>query len=261
MSVASKLYGLTAALFALLVGATVASLSGLDGTARHALAIGALIAGVLAAAACLLVVRQLRRGVARVMLRQEQIVDRMTQTIVRGLQAFAHGDMTQHLQPGTSAASEFSRNEIGRLLEGVERFRDLAVTTYVTYNATAEKLRAMIEEVSRTADTIGSSSQQMSASPEQAGEATGEIAHAVTEFAGGVERQVTMIRPSSPVRRRGGAGGRRVSRASAPDGRGRAGGADGGPAGRERCRAGQRRDALGPRLVQCSDQHDPRSGK
>jgi methyl-accepting chemotaxis protein len=193
LSFANTLYGLTAALLAFLVVSGVASISDHGGGSVRTLTIVLLVAGVLAAVVCCLVVRRLQQGVGQIVRRQAEIVDRMTETIGKGLQAFADGDMTVYLEPSTLASPEFSPDEVGRILQGVERFRDLAINTYITYNATAERLRALLGQVAQTADAVGSSSQQIAVTSEQAGRATGEIANAVSDVAGGAERQVKMI--------------------------------------------------------------------
>jgi methyl-accepting chemotaxis protein len=54
-------------------------------------------------------------------------------------------------------------------------------------------LRALVGEVSRSATTVGSASQQMATTSDETGRAVGEIASAVGEVAQGAERQVRMV--------------------------------------------------------------------
>ncbi len=56
-----------------------------------------------------------------------------------------------------------------------------------------ENLREMIAKVGAAAGTMGSSSQQMAATSEEAGRAVGEIANAIQSVAEGAERQVRMV--------------------------------------------------------------------
>jgi methyl-accepting chemotaxis protein len=54
-------------------------------------------------------------------------------------------------------------------------------------------LRAMIGDVSRTAETVSAASQQMASTSDETGRAVGEIASAVSDVAQGTERQVRMV--------------------------------------------------------------------
>ncbi len=59
--------------------------------------------------------------------------------------------------------------------------------------AMVENLHGLIGQVSEAASAMGSSSQQMAASSEEAGRAVGEIANAVVSVAEGAERQVLVV--------------------------------------------------------------------
>jgi len=193
VSVARKLYGLAVALLALLVVIGIASISDLGAASRRTLSVVLLLGGVLAAGACLVVIHQLQRRVERIVGRQKEILDRMTETIGGGMQALAAGDLTRRLAPATAAATQFPRDEVGRIMQGVEGFRDLAMTTYDSYNTAAEKLCTMLGQVAQTTGAVNSSSAEMAATSEEAGKAAGEIAHAVGDVAQGAKRQMRMI--------------------------------------------------------------------
>ena len=151
------------------------------------------IALMLAAAIAFLLARYVKRGITAAVERLGALQQAFEQRMVPGLEAFAAGDLTMHLEAGTAAQSDFSGDELGQLRRHVEHFRDLLVTCYGTYNATAGRLRELVTQLSAAAGSVGSASEQMASTSEESGRATGEIAHAIESVAEGAEQQVAMV--------------------------------------------------------------------
>jgi methyl-accepting chemotaxis protein len=111
---------------------------------------------------------------------------------VRGLEALAAGDLTVELHAATAPADCPGRDELSEILRHTELFRGAILDCYAAYNATAAHLRELIGRVTTTADTVNEAARQMSSTSEEAGRATGEIAHAIGDVAEGAERQARL---------------------------------------------------------------------
>jgi methyl-accepting chemotaxis protein len=136
-------------------------------------------------------------------------LERNCMTFLRnGLEALARGDLTQTYTAVTAPIDNPAGDEIGQIADALNTLRSGAVTALEAYNETAARLRQTIGQVARTADSVGSSSQQMATTSEEAGKANGEISHAVSDIAEGAERQVHMI---EEARRRADEVGRAVA--------------------------------------------------
>jgi methyl-accepting chemotaxis protein len=149
--------------------------------------------GLVAVGIAFLVSRQIKQGVDVVLDRLTSLREHCTNYIREGLEAFASGDLTHAYEPVTAVIDNPSKDEIGQVGEAVNGIRERIVASLLAYNATAEKLRVMIGDVSKTAQSVSSSSQEMASTSEESGKATGEIAQAVGDIAQGAERQVAMI--------------------------------------------------------------------
>jgi methyl-accepting chemotaxis protein len=99
----------------------------------------------------------------------ERMIDYLRETGAN-VDRVASGDLTLEVEP---------RSEQDLLGTAVKRL--------------VESLRAMVTDVSRSAGTVSSASQQMASTSEEAGRAVGEIAGAVSDVAQGAERQVQMV--------------------------------------------------------------------
>jgi methyl-accepting chemotaxis protein len=138
-------------------------------------------------------VRQLLRSVKGVIERMAAVEQAMKQNLTSGMQALAAGDLTVKLEAKTKAATDFSKDEFGRILRQAESMRGAVIDTYGAYNLTVDTLSSLIGEVTNTATSVGAASKEMSSTSEEAGRATGEIAQAISEVAEGAERQVQMV--------------------------------------------------------------------
>jgi methyl-accepting chemotaxis protein len=103
-----------------------------------------------------------------------------------GLDAMAAGDLTRHIEIDTPAIPETTRDELNCIVKGANKIREQVITSAASFNSTNDKLRALLGDIIASAGVVGNASRDMSATSEEAGRATGEIAH-------GAERQVTMV--------------------------------------------------------------------
>jgi methyl-accepting chemotaxis protein len=177
-----KLCGLTGVPLAFLVALALTDFLWL-------VAVGVLVSAGLA----FVVVREVTGSVRAVIERMAAIETAAKGNLLRGLQALADGDLTVELRAGTQAASEFARDEFGRIMRQAESMRDAIIEAYGAYNQTVAVLRSLIGDVSSTAGSVVAASHQMSSTSEESGKATGEIAQAVSDVAEGTERQVRMV--------------------------------------------------------------------
>jgi methyl-accepting chemotaxis protein len=158
------------------------------------LGIGLLVLlAVVALGIAFLVSRSIKTGVDVVLDRLRSLQDHCANYVREGLEAFAGGDLTRSYEPVTEPIENPSKDEIGQVGVAVNGIRERTLASLVAYNAAAEKLRTMIGDVSKTADSVTSSSREMAATSEESGKATGEIANAVGGIAHGAERQVQMV--------------------------------------------------------------------
>ena len=151
------------------------------------------IALLLGGAVAVFTVRGLTGGVKAIVERMAALEKAFKDRLVPGLQALAGGDLTVKLEAGTAPSSDFSTDELGRVMSQTENFRAALLECYEAYNMTVANLRSLIGEVTSTAGSVGAASKEMSSTSEEAGKATGEIAQAIGDVAQGAERQVQML--------------------------------------------------------------------
>ena len=191
LSLAKKLYGLAAVPVVLMAAASVFSASSGIGSAQTVtlLVVAVTLSGGLAS----VTVRELRRAIDGIIERMAAVEKAAKENLVTGLNALSVGDLTVKLQAKTQAASDFSKDELGRIMRQAESVREAMIETYGAYNLTVDTLSSLIGEVRNAAGSVDDASHQMSSTSEEAGKATGEIAHAIGEVAEGAERQVQMV--------------------------------------------------------------------
>jgi methyl-accepting chemotaxis protein len=137
--------------------------------------------------------RSILRGVRDVLDRISSLRDVCITGLRDGIAAVAKGDLTVEVVPKTEPIERIGNDEIGDVARAVNEIREGTVTAIGAYNETRASLGSMIGEVSSTAGTLSTASQQMASTSEEAGRAVGEIANAVSEVAGGAERQVRSV--------------------------------------------------------------------
>ena len=150
----------------------------------------ALLLGGLAA---FFITRGVTRGTAAILDRLALLRDHCTTDLANGLDAVADGDLTRSVTPVTPRIDDPGFDEIGRIAAAVNVIRDNTVTSVEAYNRMREQLAGVLGELSDSATTVSSASQQMASTSSEAGRAVGEIAAAVGDVAQGAERQVRMV--------------------------------------------------------------------
>jgi methyl-accepting chemotaxis protein len=144
----------------------------------RALVIALLLAAIaLGIGVAVAITRQVKRVVSLVLERLGMLRDHDTKDLRAALDAMAAGDLTVEVTPVTPV------NEI----------RNSTMGSVASYNATREALNSIIGDVSASAGTVATASQQMAATSDEAGRAVGEISAALTDVAQGAERQVRMV--------------------------------------------------------------------
>jgi methyl-accepting chemotaxis protein len=169
------------------------SLASAHRTARSVILILAAIAALIGAAIAVVISRMIARGLAPVLDRLEMLRVHCVEDLREGLEAVARGDLTVEVSPVTHAIENPAGDEIGQAATAVNAIREATMASVGAYNAMRAELSTLIDDVSGAAGTIGSASQQMAATSEEAGRAVGEIATAIGEVAAGAQRQAQMV--------------------------------------------------------------------
>jgi methyl-accepting chemotaxis protein len=169
-----------------------------EGNATHAsvkrlVLVVAALALLLAIALAFFVTRSVTRPVAALGSRLRSLNDHCLAALTAGLESVAKGDLTNEVTPVTTPVEVKSKDELGQLSETFNSVLDKTQASVASYEQMREELGALIGEVSMSAATVSSSSQQMASTSEEAGRAVGEIASAVTDVAHGAEQQVRMV--------------------------------------------------------------------
>jgi methyl-accepting chemotaxis protein len=173
--------------------AALASASQANSTSTWLSIVISCLALVLGVGIALLVSGSIKRGVDTVLERLSSLRDHCVTNLQAGIEALAHGDLTVPVRAVTEPIENPSKDEIGQVAQAVNDVRERLAGGIEAYNRTRENLNEMIGDVSRTADSVTSSSREMAATSEESGKATGEIANAVGGIAHGAERQVQMV--------------------------------------------------------------------
>ncbi len=152
---------------------------------------------VLAVAAGVLLMRDLRRGVRIANERLGQMAVTVRDYLQPALAAVAGGDLTNRLSAQTASDANHRADEIGAVMDNTENLRAALLEVYAVYNESMEKLQLLIGEVTTAAAAVGQNSSQVASSSREAELATTEIAKAMEGVAQGAERQVHMISAAS----------------------------------------------------------------
>jgi methyl-accepting chemotaxis protein len=139
------------------------------------------------------IARGIRGNVRHILDRLSSLRDHCATDLEAGLNALRDGDLTVEVQPVTPPIASWSRDELGDVAQATNAIRDKMVGTIKAYNESRSALSSMIGQVSQTAGSVASASQQMASTSDEAGRAVGEIANAVGDVAVGAQRQVEGI--------------------------------------------------------------------
>jgi methyl-accepting chemotaxis protein len=116
-----------------------------------------------------------------------------------GLEAVTRGDLTLPAEPVTTPVTAPAGKAPGELAEVFNTMLERAQGGLASYNEMRGGLASMIGEITRSAANVAASSQQMSATAEQTGQAITEIARATSDVAHGAERQVNLVESTKEI--------------------------------------------------------------
>jgi methyl-accepting chemotaxis protein len=153
----------------------------------------AIAAVLIALVLAFVVVRSVTRPVAALGRRLRSLNENCLENLQSGLRAVAGGDLTVPVAAVTSPIRVKSNDEIGELSRTFNEMLGKAQSSIESYNEMRGQLGSLIGEVSASAGTVASASEQMASTSEEAGRAVGEIASAVGDVAQGAERQVRVV--------------------------------------------------------------------
>jgi methyl-accepting chemotaxis protein len=151
------------------------------------------IALLVAIALAVFVTRSVTRPVAALGTRLRSLNDEDLEALSSGLDAVAQGDLTVPATTVTEPIDVKTTDELGELAQTFNTMLDKSHRSVESYETMRSELGSLIGEVSASAASVSSSSQQMASTSEEAGRAVGEIASAVTDVAQGAEQQVRMV--------------------------------------------------------------------
>jgi methyl-accepting chemotaxis protein len=163
-----------------------------DGVKRTILIVVA-IALLIAVALAVFVTRSVTRPVAALGSRLRSLNEYCLAGLETGLGRIRDGDLTHDVESVTTPVEVKSTDELGQLSQTFNGMLDKAQASIEAYNDMRGQLGTLIGEVSNSAVTVSSASQQMASTSEEAGRAVGEIASAVSDVAQGAEQQVRMV--------------------------------------------------------------------
>jgi methyl-accepting chemotaxis protein len=161
--------------------------------AKRLLLIVAALALLVAAGVAFVVTRSVTKPVAALGNRLRSLDEHDLAALTAGLESVREGDLTHQIAPVTEPVEVRSRDELGRLSATFNGMLSKTERSVTAYNDMREQLGVLIGEVSASAGTVSSASQEMASTSDEAGRAVGEIASAVGEVASGAERQVRMV--------------------------------------------------------------------
>jgi methyl-accepting chemotaxis protein len=165
-----------------------------------ALAKRSLIVALIATALMLLVAilfsGAIKRGIEAILARIRQLSEEDSASLENALGEMAGGNLTVTVTPVTPPIENPGRDEIGQVAHAVNGILASTASSMHAYNEMAAQLRTLVGELSGSATSVASASQQMASTSDEAGRAVGEIASAAGDVAQGAERQSRMISSS-----------------------------------------------------------------
>ncbi|HWV88016.1 MAG TPA: HAMP domain-containing methyl-accepting chemotaxis protein [Capillimicrobium sp.] len=173
--------------------AKVADATESAGADQRLIVIVAIVAALAAIAAAVLVTLSVTRPVRRVGTRLRELSDGGLAELDGGLRALAVGDLTVPAHTDAEPIGSTARDELGDLSRTFDAMLDRAAGAIDAYETTRAELGSMIGQVSETASSVSSASQQVASSSEEAGRAVTEIAGAIGEVARGASAQVAAV--------------------------------------------------------------------
>ena len=139
-----------------------------------------IVAVLLSAGIAFVLARQIKRTVGVILDRLGLLRDNDTKDLRDALEALGRGDLTVSVTPVTPPIDEPGRDELGQVAAAVNVIRESTIGSVQAYNETRAQLAGIVGDLSDSAGTVSSASQQMATTSEDAGRAVGEIASAVS---------------------------------------------------------------------------------
>jgi methyl-accepting chemotaxis protein len=173
--------------------ATAARVESAQSARQRVLLIVVAIALLLATAFAVVITRSVVGPVRALIARLRSLDDHGLTQLTGGLEAAAGGDFTRPATQPTTPFDVRSSDELGQLGTTFNAMLGKAERSITAYTLMCNELGVLIGEVSRSAGSVSTGSQQVASSSEDAGRAVGEIAGAVSDVAQGAERQVRMV--------------------------------------------------------------------
>jgi methyl-accepting chemotaxis protein len=116
-----------------------------------------------------------------------------------GLQAMNDGDLTVSVTPVTTHIDAADGEYLGTMAEVFNGMLGSAQASITSYNAMRDRLVTMIDEISRSSESLTSASTEMASTSEETGRAIAEIANAVNSVAQGAEQQVRSVEEAKRI--------------------------------------------------------------
>jgi methyl-accepting chemotaxis protein len=160
---------------------------------QRTILIVAIVAALVGILAAFLVTISVTRPVRLVGSRLRELSDGGLQELDGGLKALAQGDLTVPAASQTKPIDSTAGDELGELSHTFDEMLERAAGAIASYDETRAGLNAMIGQVSISASSVSSASQQMASTSDEAGRAVAEIAGAVGEVARGATQQVQAV--------------------------------------------------------------------
>jgi methyl-accepting chemotaxis protein len=152
------------------------------------------VAVAVGAGIALVVSRRITRGVQLVGTMLSSLADHCVTSLARGLEAFARGDLTVHVEPVTQPIAWRGRDELGRMAETANTLLDRTRATVASYEQARTNLQAEIGRVREAAESVASTGAQLGQAAAQTSEGVGQVSNAMTGIATGAQETATNIR-------------------------------------------------------------------
>jgi methyl-accepting chemotaxis protein len=171
----------------------VSDAAGAASSAVRTMLIVTVISALVAIGLALLTIRSITRPVAGIVERLRSLNDHCLRLLNDGMAAIAGGDLTHEATVKTTKIEVESKDELGQLSETFNEMLVKAHGTIHSYNAMRDQLADLVGDLSISAGTVNTASQQLTSTSEETSRAVAEIASAIADVATGAESQVQQV--------------------------------------------------------------------
>ncbi|MBX3119725.1 MAG: MCP four helix bundle domain-containing protein [Fimbriimonadaceae bacterium] len=141
------------------------------------------VAIIAAIASCFFVTRSVKLPLALVVNRMHSLQTICMSALRSGIEALAQGDLVKHVKTGTTAVPYESKDEIGQVASSFNSLLTDLQSTVDSFDEARSNLRALVGDVSRTADSVANSSDSLNNTTHQANGTSEEIAQTIQQVA------------------------------------------------------------------------------